>query len=189
MNWSIVWVIMERRGVSSEHRRSSYQSHFEALISWAFSQNISLWHTHQDPIDDKLISEVSSYPWYNLREPKGPLSFNEAPRNIQDNFDSYAKLVQVMAWCHLRHCVRKSIPNTKSILHFTNINGLVQERYNSSALAMELCLSCTNPSICSIHYKYQWMKDKVQKFYICLIIIKFYLDHWLFITSWSIWSV
>ena len=27
------------------------------------------------------------------------------------------------------------------------INGLVQERSNSSALAMELCLSCTNPSI------------------------------------------
>ena len=29
----------------------------------------------------------------------------------------------------------------------TNIDGLVQERRNSSALAMELCLSCTNPSI------------------------------------------
>ena len=29
------------------------------------------------------------------------------------------------------------------------INGLVQERHNSSALAMELCLSCTNPLICN----------------------------------------
>ena len=28
-----------------------------------------------------------------------------------------------------------------------NFNGLVQERRNSSALAMELCLRCTNPSI------------------------------------------
>ena len=28
-----------------------------------------------------------------------------------------------------------------------HFNGLVQERHNSSALAMELCLSCTNPSI------------------------------------------
>ena len=28
-----------------------------------------------------------------------------------------------------------------------NIDVLVQERRNSSALAMELCLSCTNPSI------------------------------------------
>ena len=29
-----------------------------------------------------------------------------------------------------------------------NINGLVQERHNSSALAMELRLSCTNTTIC-----------------------------------------
>ena len=31
-----------------------------------------------------------------------------------------------------------------------NINGLMQERRNSSALAMELHLSCTNPLTCSI---------------------------------------
>ena len=28
------------------------------------------------------------------------------------------------------------------------IDGLVQERRNSIANALELCLSCTNPSIC-----------------------------------------
>ena len=28
-----------------------------------------------------------------------------------------------------------------------NIDGLVQESHNSSALAMELCLSCTNTSL------------------------------------------
>ena len=28
------------------------------------------------------------------------------------------------------------------------IDGLVQERHNSSALAMQLCLSCTNPTMC-----------------------------------------
>ena len=33
------------------------------------------------------------------------------------------------------------------------IDGLVQERRNSSALAMELRLSCTNPSICIMSYK------------------------------------
>ena len=31
-----------------------------------------------------------------------------------------------------------------------HIDGLVQERRNSSALAMELRLSCTNPSICAV---------------------------------------
>ena len=39
------------------------------------------------------------------------------------------------------------------ILHYTetfvcNIDGLVQERRNSIANALELCLSCTNPSRC-----------------------------------------
>ena len=28
-----------------------------------------------------------------------------------------------------------------------HFDGLLQERHNSSALAMELCFSCTNPSI------------------------------------------
>ena len=32
-----------------------------------------------------------------------------------------------------------------------HINGLVQERHNSSALAMELHLSCINPSIYALH--------------------------------------
>ena len=31
--------------------------------------------------------------------------------------------------------------------HYSHIDGLVQDGRNSSALAMELCLSCTNPSI------------------------------------------
>ena len=31
------------------------------------------------------------------------------------------------------------------------IDGLVQERHNSSALAMELSLSCNNPLICHLH--------------------------------------
>ena len=35
-----------------------------------------------------------------------------------------------------------------STLH---INGLVQERRNSIASTLELCLSCTNPSICYIY--------------------------------------
>ena len=34
----------------------------------------------------------------------------------------------------------------RSIIHY--INGLVQERRNSSPLAMELRISCTNPSTC-----------------------------------------
>ena len=35
-------------------------------------------------------------------------------------------------------------------VHWPYINGLVQERRNSSVLAMELRLSCINPSICGL---------------------------------------
>ena len=40
-------------------------------------------------------------------------------------------------------------------LHTHHIDGLVQKRHNSSALAMELHLSCTNPSTCS-----WWLEEK-----------------------------
>ena len=40
------------------------------------------------------------------------------------------------------YSIRQNIP--------LNIDGFVQERRNSSALAMELRLSCTNPSICTL---------------------------------------
>ena len=40
----------------------------------------------------------------------------------------------------------------------TQLHGLVQERRNSSALAMELCLSCTNPSSWSVSHTCEiWM--------------------------------
>ena len=38
------------------------------------------------------------------------------------------------------------------------INGLVQESRNSSALAIELRLSCTNPSICVSILDYHWFR-------------------------------
>ena len=34
-------------------------------------------------------------------------------------------------------------------LCYLQVDGFVQERYNSSVLAMELQLSCTNPSKCA----------------------------------------
>ena len=43
------------------------------------------------------------------------------------------------------------------------IDGLVQERRNSIALAMELRLSCTNPSICHRASKRR-MNDFVEQF-------------------------
>ena len=55
------------------------------------------------------------------------------------------------------------------ILHF---DGLVQERCNSTVLAMELCLSCINPSIwytvfCKWQLKWTWGNDTVS----CHVIV------------------
>ena len=38
-------------------------------------------------------------------------------------------------------------PEIEIFLMIYHVDGLVQERCDSSALAMELCLSCTNPPI------------------------------------------
>ena len=53
-----------------------------------------------------------------------------------------------------------------SCTFITSIDGLVQERRNSSALAMELRLSCTNPSI-----KWQWNIHNHIKFQTTTFII------------------
>ena len=53
----------------------------------------------------------------------------------QENDDSNIKLMTMMKWMMVRND------------DHWYIDGLVQERRNSSALAMELCLSCINSSI------------------------------------------
>ena len=44
---------------------------------------------------------------------------------------------------HIEFCMSKLAPLVKRTIKHTN--GLMQERRNSSALAMELRLSCTHP--------------------------------------------
>ena len=48
--------------------------------------------------------------------------------------------------------VKDGTPNVQMIIYSIYINGLVRKRRNSSALAMELRLSCTNPSIYAAKY-------------------------------------
>ena len=50
-------------------------------------------------------------------------------------------LVIIMACCQLN----------QPYINGLDINGSVQDRHNSSVLAMELCFSCINPSICPHH--------------------------------------
>ena len=50
----------------------------------------------------------------------------------------------------LLHLATSYVSWSQLIRWHLHIDGLVQERRNSSALAMELCLFCTNPSICKL---------------------------------------
>ena len=54
------------------------------------------------------------------------------------------------------------------ILH--NMDGLVQDKCNSSALAMELHFSCTNPSICHSNTCLMIAWKSGQKFSVCIYI-------------------
>ena len=75
------------------------------------------------------------------------------------------------------------------------VNGLVQEKRNSSALAMELRFSCTNPSISILYYNFAftlelmqpnilnsseylswWLMDVVLMMYLPIFIINIYLQ-------------
>ena len=52
-----------------------------------------------------------------------------------------------------------------------NIYGLVQEKHNSSALAMELCLSCTNLSLWALNitHKLEFFKHRWRRMiYLCV---------------------
>ena len=59
---------------------------------------------------------------------------------LQNYWLSY--LQDVILWVQSVICV--------FILLSCHFDGLVQERHNSSSIAMELCLSCINSSICNI---------------------------------------
>ena len=55
-----------------------------------------------------------------------------------------------------------------------HIDGLVQERHNSSVLVMELCLSCTKPSIYSILAQAWGQTTFIKYKYLCLLNIMVY---------------
>ena len=100
------------------------------------------WHG-EDDITGPLWGESTSHWWIPLT--KGPEMWN---------FD-----------CLFIYSLNKLF-NANGIVGdfgYHDIDGLVQERRNSSALAMELRLSCTNPVICDITVieLTHWGRDKM----------------------------
>ena len=73
-----------------------------------------------------------------------------------------------------------------NLRHGKHIDGLVQERRNSSALAMELRLSCTNASICNCIKLYEeWRGIVVVALFTCHTLPKCNLYHSIFsVVTW-----
>ena len=76
-----------------------------------------------------------------------------------------------------------------TVKYAAHIDGLVLERCNSSALAMELHLSCTNPSMYTVYIQLKSITDNVFKWCIMKFMNTEYKSHFddISITVWS-WS-
>ena len=85
---------------------------------------------------------------YWLQEPTGwPDGYDESTATLNCEFRIQSSTVFDLCSQHLPLSLRQSVvANCLADFKVNYINGLVQERRNSSALAMELRLSCTNPS-------------------------------------------
>ena len=66
---------------------------------------------------------------------------------VKFGFVIYTYYVYIYIW--IRHVTGQAYFCLSDWINHIHIDGLVQERQNSSVLAMELRLSCTNPSTCA----------------------------------------
>ena len=115
----------------------------------------------------------------------GAISMGESPSvnktPIWDEESGFMiKIHQLIREYHIRKCSLDWInmtvikPDIVCISDWFYINGLVQERSNSIANTLELCLSCTNPSICGWHVC-TWCKMSQ---YFLAITVKHFFKIW-----------
>ena len=107
---------------------------------------LDLWI--KDQVNITLISYSALSPWWHHDmetywpfvqgiHQLGVVSLHKGP--IMEIYDGFSLLPHKSCWTN------NWVVNVLK-WHDAHINGLVQERRNSSALAIELCLSCTYPS-------------------------------------------
>ena len=114
-------------------------------------------------IRDLMICQVAPGDWgkidgknyYNLGLESEHVYFLKSTAKHEMTSDQWVRaremeILLLMHWDHMVTMIRTSM-KLCSIIWSLHIDGLVQERRNSSALAMELRLSCTNPLISAIH--------------------------------------
>ena len=125
------------------------QRKHQSSTSLAFVQGIHQWlvnSPHTGPVTRKMLSFDDVIMLSQLPVPPGGTKLASwrllvSNANCVNLLDDY--------WCELIHYEANGqntmAPDNR--LNSRHIDGLVQERRNSIANALELCLSCTNPSI------------------------------------------
>ena len=130
---------------------------------------VLLWLTHWGGVTHICVGKLTVIGWDNGLSPErrqaiistsagilltGPLGTNFSEILIEIQTFSLKKICLKMlsAKCCSFRLSLNVLKNCSSCWFMSYIDGLVQERCNSSALAMELHLSCTNPSTYSSEF-------------------------------------
>ena len=86
----------------------------------------------------------------------------------------------ISSWIFLLETYLRKAHSAPMVIHLQlQIEGLVQERCNSSALAMELCLSCTNPSRCPLILMNAFVKSNISYESVNISTIYVHLPHYI----------
>ena len=128
--WLFYWRIYASLGLNEFNILQDLISHLEwycVIIESKFTIFNSLVPGRCGSKFKSVISEHMLW-IYKFMNTSCKIALGWMPQNFYDDNSTF---VQVMAWCH------------QAPSHY--ISGLVQERCNSNALAMELRLSCVNP--------------------------------------------
>ena len=156
------------------------QLHF-MLLNLQLTSNIALnWEAHERcQITHVIMVDADGLMYIGNREPiqykDNVLSVQEIPLERSHDCIISRKDLPILVRQHFyietgprpsANIMLSSLCLHCQMSHITHIDGLVQERRNSIADALELCLSCTNPSICNVHITLQpsnlWLNTKLQ---------------------------
>ena len=122
---------------------------------------ISSWGPGSSSLSNTLFRSITAAPSnrVKIKDVVTPLLVIDCDPLFCQN-KSMANIVRQILW----HVLNPKLSNTDGILLY--IDGLVQERRNSIANALEFGVDCTNPSICWWHCK-DWFELVCEMYYEC----------------------
>ena len=117
-----------------------------AMLSDQISEENKTKHVHT--AQQQNFSSLCQSPWHSINTTWGQ---DKMAAIIPDNIFTCVFLNE-NAWISIKISLKFVPKDPMNNIPALVIDGLVQERHNSSASAMELRLSCINPSICTTRF-------------------------------------